>query len=317
MIDWLLKEDEKKNKVGRPKLADDKLLRRSRIMLIASILVVVSLSFVFGCYVQKVSPLTTLYKMTIGKILGPINNKNGFIIKEYYNDDQDYVMNVKITNKLRNKSASYKYTTYYLNKNYKWIKYDSKTYENDTNSFNIIFESKKNKNITWKVKLQLVNASKIERDYTPYDWSFNSSSTIENNYAYKMLTVKGYYSPVPYSEIKKQNDEKVYVYTTKNNPRVLNIKAPSSFVAKIKYNNAIEKEDYVETKKSNNNDETYFKIPNMNATTNVKVYVWVDGYDKSDLKSVKLDNWETKIDSNGNYYITNSYMVIPSKAYKN
>ena len=317
MIDWLLKEEEK-NKVGRPKLADDKLMKRSRILFISSITVVIVLSFFLGCYLKGVSPSKQLYKITIGKIIGPIDNKNGFIINSYYNSDYDYVMNVKMSNKLKNYSASYKYTTYYL-KGKKWIKYKSKTYDNSTNNIKILFESKKKENKTWKVKLQLVNPSKIVKDFAPYDWVMHNANTVENTYTYNIFTVKGYYSPVSLSEIKevaKNKDDKVFVYTTKNNPRMLNISAPVDFRVKAKYTDSNNMENVLKAKESIN-QASFYKIPNINRVTKVTIYIWIDEYNENELKRVKLSNWKLKQDKNKNYYITNSYLVVPEKVYNN
>lgn len=315
MIEWLLKEDEKA-KVGRPKLADDKLLRRSRILLVSSVTVVLVLAFFFGCYFKDIKPTTALYKMTIGKILGPLDNTDGFMIKEYYDDNSNYVMKFRVSNTVKNYSASYKYTTYYM-KNNKWIKKESKTLDNDTTNFKIVFESKKNTNVLWKVKLQLVNANKIIDTYTPYDWYFMKSKKAEYNYAYKVFTVRGYYSPVTIEEIKEagKNKDKITVYTEKENPRVFNVSAPDLvYDINVSYTDSSGIKTTVKSKKNVIGISKY-TIPDTEKLVNVKFKIWIKESNRDSLEKLKLSNWVVKEDKDNNSYIENTYLLKPSKAY--
>ena len=311
---WLLEEE--KAKVGRPKLANDELMKKSKLMLAFSLFVVLILSFFFGCLVKDVEPSKALYNLTLGKIIN-IKNKNGFNVKGYYNKNNDYVMLFKLPSKIKNYSADYEYTTYYL-KNNKWIEVETKKYDNDIKSFKIMFESKKNRNVTWKVKFRLVNSNKVMDDFAPYDWEFVKSDKVENTYAYKIFTVKGYYSPVTFSEIKEANknkDKKVYVSTDKQTPRKLNVILPkdNTYTVAAKYTDSSNNETALKTYE-NISDSISYEIPESSKVSIVTIKIWVDGLDSSMLKDIKLSNWLIK-SKGDNSYITSTYLIKPSSAY--
>ena len=89
MRDWLLKDDTK-NKVGRPKLATEKLIFKSKIMIVVSLLLAALLFFSFICDVKNENPVEVIYYDTLVKFFGPIENKNGSV-KEKYDENHDYV----------------------------------------------------------------------------------------------------------------------------------------------------------------------------------------------------------------------------------
>lgn len=309
--DWLLKDDEK-NKVGRPKLATQKLINKSRIMVGISLLVACILFFSFLCIIKNENPLAIVYSKTLEKVMGPINKKDSFIVKEYYNNNSDFVMSFHVPSSVRKYDTSYKYTTYYLEKN-KWKKHSEKTYDTYADDFKIIFKTKKNKNITWKVKLELVNCDKKVNDYSPYSWKFVNN---EKAYTYKVFTTKGYYSPVSKSETKEQDKDKVYVYTNKDNPRNIIINMPSDLTYSYKVTYTDNKGTITDLDNNDNVvNSSIITVPNVERTTNVKIKIWIDGYDSDMLKDIKLSNWEIKTDSYGNSYITNTYLVKPKTAY--
>lgn len=150
MKEWLLKEE--KNKVGRPKLAGTSVVRKAEILIAFSLCICFVLAFCFICELEGTDPKKRAYTLTIGKLTGNIKNPNGFIIKDYYDKDYNYIMDIKIPESIKNYSGSYKYTTYYLSNN-GWKEKETKPFDKD---IKIKLESKKNKNVTWKVKLQIV-----------------------------------------------------------------------------------------------------------------------------------------------------------------
>lgn len=309
--DWLLKDDDK-NKVGRPKLATQKLINKSRIMVGLALLVACILFFSFLCIIKKENPLAIVYSNTLEKVIGPINKKDSFKVKEYYNKNNDYVMSVHVPSSIRKYNASYKYTTYYLEKN-KWKKDDEKVIDAYDDDFKIIFKTRMNKNITRKVKLELVGYEKEVKDYSPYNWKFIND---EKTYAYKIFTTKGYYSPVLNTEIKEHSKDKVYVVTNKDNPRNLIIKMPSDLTYSYKASYTDNKGTITDLdKKDNVTAFSVISVPDIERFTNVKIKIWIDGYDSDMLKDIKLSNWEIKTDSYGNSYITNTYLVKPKTAY--
>ena len=71
MREWLLKEEEEKNKVGRPRLAREEALKKARISIIISVVLIFTLLISFLSIVKKESPLNVI---------------NSFIpIKTFYN----------------------------------------------------------------------------------------------------------------------------------------------------------------------------------------------------------------------------------------
>lgn len=317
MRDWLLKDDTK-NKVGRPKLATEKLIFKSKIMIVVSLLLAALLFFSFICDVKNENPVEVIYYDTLVKFFGPIENKNGFSVKEKYDENHDYVMTFKIPSSIRKYNASYKYTTYYL-KNNEWVKNSEEVIDTYEDDFKINFTSKRNENVTWKVKLGFVNLTSKTGDFSPGNWKFVQTKNEYSSYTYKEFTVKGYYSPINNSEYKEalKSKNKVYLTTDKKNPRkfTINMTGNENYSYKVKYTDAKGMQNDLE-KKENLSGNTSFNIPNVDRTTKIEVRIWIDGYDKEALNDVKLFNWNVKTDSYGNNYMVNTYLVKPAAAYK-
>lgn len=312
MKDWLLKEE--KNKVGRPKLADENVLKKAKMSIFFSILLCVFLSFYFYCNIKGEQPLKFAYHLTLEKVFGAIENKDGFIVSYKYDNDYNYVMEFNVPSSVSNYSGSYKYTLYEMDKN-TWKEKETKEFDRNTKSFKINVKSLKNQNKTWKIKLQIVNASSIKKSYAPAGWSFVDSDKNSDMYTYKVFTVKGYYSPVSLNELKeaKKSKDKISVDTKKNDPRcfVINLPANETYDIKIKYTDLNNKSIILSDDKVVTGTKTY-KVPNLDRTSLVTIDVY-----NSKISSLKLSNWKEKTDKGGNTYITNTYVLKPEAAYKN
>lgn len=311
MKDWLLKEE--KTKVGRPKLADNKVLKRAYALIALSMLTCIIMSFFFVCKLKNVSPIDYAYSLTLEKLVGMRENPNGFLIKEYYDDDYNYVMEVKVTDKVDSYSGSYRYTTYYLSGG-KWIKKESKDFPVETKSFKIKFDSKKNNNVTWKVILQITNASEIERSYAPSSWKFIDANSPKDMYAYKVFTVKGYYSPVALSEINeaKKEKDKVVISTSKENPRKFDSNLPGGYYdVNVRYTDVNGKQIVLANDK-NVAQKVSYEVPNLDRSTKVTFKIYSNN---NNLKDRILSNWKLDSDKNGKEHATISYILKPEKSY--
>lgn len=311
MKQWLLKEEEKA-KVGRPKLANEDVIKKAKLSLCLSLFLCIVLSFFLASQITGEDPLKLAYSISLEKVFGALENKDGFIIKESYNKNNDYVMEVNIPTSVDNYSGSYKYTLYEM-KNNSWKEKESKEIKEGTSSFKIVVKSLKNQNKTWKIKLQIVNGSKINKSYAPYGWSFVDANNNEDKYTYKIFTVKGYYSPVELSEIKEANNSnnKVTLSTKKNKPRsfILNLPDNNNFDVIVKYTDVNSKKVILANDKKASGTKVY-NIPNLNRSTLVTFKIY-----SNNIKKLKLSNWKTNTDSNDNTYITNTYILKPEKAY--
>lgn len=315
MIERLLKEEEKA-KVGRPKLADSDAVRKAKIMLFLSLLLCFILTFVLVCNIKGESPINYGYNLTIGKLTGNVNNKDGLKVKEYYNSSKDYVMDIKVPDSVDKYSGSYKYTTYYL-KNNKWIKNETKEFERGKRKIKVKIASKKNENVTWKIKFQIINGSKIEKSYAPFSWKYVDAKENIDKYIYKIFTVKGYYSPVNLTEIKefKKDKSKIGVFTTKGEPRILRLNLPEGkYNVKVKYTDISGKEVVLANDKEVEKEMQY-KIPNQERSTKVTIMVENNNNSKGNLEKKMLSNWIINKGKNGNYYATTHYIVKPESSY--
>ncbi len=309
MREWLLK-DEEKNKVGRPKLADSKTMKQAKALLFFSFSLCVVLSFCFISALKEVNPASYAYELTFSKLLASATNKNGFIVKMYYDDNEDYAINVKVTDAVYKYSGDYKYTLYYLSDD-EWKEFETKTIDKEKRDFNISIESLKNENRTWKLKLQIINGAKIEESYAPSGWHFVNSKNQDDMYAYKIFTVKGYYSPVTLKEIKesKKNKDKIYLLTNKNAPRKFILKTPSKVNINVKYTDINDKEVWL-VKGKEVQDGFTFSVPNLEKSTKVNIKICSNSISVNDLK---LSNWR----DDKNNCISNIYILKPEKSYKN
>ena len=139
------------------------------------------------------------------------------------------------------------------------------------------------------------------------------SSKSEDKYAYKIFTVKGYYSPVTKEEIKESinNKDKISVSTNKNEPRkfILLLPTNNTYDVKVTYTdvsgkNVILKED------SDVNGNISYTIPNINRASIVTFKV--KGFNTS---SLKLSSWKEETDKNGDEMIKGTYVLKPERAY--
>ena len=315
MIERLLKEEEKA-KVGRPKLADSNEVRKAKITLFLSLLSCFILGFVLVCIIKNESPIEYGYNLTIGKLTGNVNNKDTLNVKDYYDSNHDYIMDIKIPDSVDRYSGSYKYTIYYL-KNNKWVKKETKEFERGKRRIKVKIVSEKNKNITWKIKFQIVNGSKIEKSYAPFLWKYVDAKENVDKYVYKIFTVKGYYSPVNLSEIKEfeKSKNKIGVYTLKEDARELRVSLPDGkYGIKIKYTDVSGKEVVIADDKEIEKEALY-KIPNQERSTKVTIMVENDNNSKGNMEKKTLSNWTINKGKNGNYYATNHYILKPESSY--
>ena len=317
MREWLLKE-ETKNKVGRPRLASSSAVRKAKIWIISCLFICVILSFGFICVLKDVNPFIYAYSLTFEKLTGALQNQNGFLVNENYDSDGNYVVEVKPSSEVSSYSGCYKYVLYKLSGS-KWNKVKTKQYDSKTKSFKVKIDSKKNKNETYKIELYILNAAKIDSSFAPYGWRFSDSSNQNKKHAYKVFTVKGYYSPVGLNETNEAKDKKsvIKVSTNKKDPRVFIIDVPGyEYNLIVKYTDENDKEIVLKNDKEKTGKKSY-EIPNVNKTTKVTFMIWPKGINRDDLKNISLSNWNVKKDKDGKYYVTFSYDLKPERAYQN
>lgn len=310
----LLKEE--KAKVGRPKLAEENAIKKAKISIAFCFLLCLFLVLSFICQLSGESFNDFVYKLSFNKLTGMGNNPNGFIEKSYYDSSYNYVMEIKIPDSVDRYSGSYKYTTYYLKGN-DWVKDKTENIEKGTRNIKLKLDSKKNENITWKIKFQIVNGAKIKESYAPYSWKFVDAKNASDKYVYKIFTVKGYYSPVTISEIKEanKNKKKLNVTTDKKDPRTLNVNLPDgNYDVLVKYTDITGKDDVL-AKDKNVSKKVSYKIPSLDRSTKVTIMVYSS--DKKSLEKNILSNWKIKSDKNKASYATNYYVVKPEKSYEN
>lgn len=305
MKEWLL-SDEGKNKVGRPKLADNSILNKARISICVCFAICIILSISFVGVIKGESPLKLLYSATFEKIFGAIENKNGFYVNEYY-DKSDYVLEIKPSSLVESYQGSYKYTIYKLIDN-EWIEEKSKTIKKGTKSFKVNIKSVCNKNVTWKIKIQIINSSKIQKSFAPATWKFMDSEDSSSKYAYKIFTVKGYYSPISNDELKnaKNKNEKIIINTNKDDPRTFIINTPIKINVKVSYTDL---NKIIKLKDIKIDEEGKITIPNLSKISSVTFKIYADN-----IEHYKLENWNISED---NTYISNTYLLKPEAAYKN
>lgn len=306
MKEWLLKDE--KNKVGRPRLANDEVLKKAKISIAIGLIISFVLMFSFFSILKGTTPTKYAYSLTLEKLFGELTNKNGFIVSDYYDKNDDYVMEFKVPDVIYNYSGSYKYTLYELNNN-EWKEKDSKTIDKEERSFKIKVKSLKNQNKTWKIKLQIINATNIKEAYNPSSWQFNDSKNTKDMYTYKVFTVKGYYSPVLKEELKeaKKSNNKITIDTKKEDPRsfIVNLN-DGVYKVVVKYTDTASKEVLLANDKEVSGIKEYV-IPGLDRSTKVVFKIYGE-----DVKNRKLSNWQYQ-ESKG--YITNSYVLKPEKAY--
>lgn len=306
---------EEKAKVGRPKLAEEDFVKKAKVLIAISFLTCVVMTFSFISIMKGLSPFTYAYNITFKKLLAMSDNPNGFMVKDHYDKDYNYVMEIKIPSAVDRYSASYRYTTYYL-KNNSWIKGEVKEFEKGTKLIKVKIDSKKNENTTWKIKFQLVNGSPVKESYAPFSWKFVDAKNAKDKYAYKIFTVKGYYSPVSLNEIKeaKKESDKIMVSTTRKNPRKLNLNLPyGTYDVMIKYTD-VNGKDVVLAKDKSVTLKKVYEIPNFERSTRVTINIW-NSNGKIDDKI--LSSWKLKEDKKGKVYATNYYVLKPEKSYEN
>ena len=302
MKEWLLSDE--KSKVGRPRLASDSIINKARVYICLSLLVCIILSISFIGIIKGETPIKMLYSITFEKIYGKIENSNGFSVTDYYIKN-NYIMSITPSKKVKSYQADYKYTLYKLVNN-NWIEKESNIIKNSTNNFKIKINSAKNKNVTWKIKLQIINGAKVDKSYAPSGWQFMDSEKKTLKYAFNIFTVKGYYSPVPNKENKEKNKSKIRVITKKNDPRTFIIKTPVEVSVKISYTDGTK---LIKLKQIVVNKEKTVTIPNLNKATLVTFKIYGDN-----VKEYKNDSWTLSED---NKYIKNTYLLKPEEAYKN
>lgn len=314
MREWLLKED--KAKVGRPKLADNEAVRKAKILIFICLFSCAIMAFSFISIIKGVSPFRYAYALTIEKLVGSSENPDGFITKSYYDDNYNYVMEIKIPRQVSSYSGNYKYSTYYL-KDDNWVKKETKEFPKDTDKILVRIDALKNKNVTWKIDLQILNAAAINKSYAPSGWTFVDANKQEDKRASKVFTVKGYYSPVPIDEIKEvaKKKDKLSVATSRDNPRAftLNLPANGSYDVVVKYTDTAGKEVTL-AKDSGITGKKVYQVPNLDRSTKVSFKIW--GINTS-VKDLKLSRWSAVKDKHGNYYVTNTYVLKPARSYEN
>ena len=311
MREWLLK-DEEKNPVGRPKLAREDVLKKAKASIYISIAICIMLSVCFFAEMKNEDPLKFTYHLTFEKLFGAIENKNGFIAKESYDKESNFVMDISIPSSVNRYSGNYKYTLYEMNGN-SWKEKETKEIEKGTKNFRIKINSLKNENKTWKIKLQIINASKISETYEPAGWSFVKSDKNEEMYAYKVFTVKGYYSPVSLNEIKEEKKikDKISVMTNKNEPRkfILLLPTNNTYDVKVTYTDVSGKKVILKEDDDISGKVSY-DIPNINKSTLVTFKI--SGFNVS---NIKLSNWKEETEKSGDKVIKGTYVLKPERAY--
>ena len=312
MREWLLKDYEKA-KVGRPKLASDDVLRKAEISIVLSFIVCVVMIFIFICNIKGLKPLNVLYKNTIQRLTATSSNTTGFIVKEKYDSSNDYILELTPSNKIKSYGGKYKYILYKLDKD-NWKKIDEKIVDKKVNKIKIKVESLKNTNATYKVSVYILDSKKITRSFEPFSWKFVDSKKDSEKQAYKVFTVKGFYSPISNDEIKEAKKEaknKITVYTNKEDSRKFFISVPKGiYKVNVKYTDDEEKEILLK-KDENLTGTSSFIVPSTNKLSKVTIKIWQD----SNIDKLKLSNWSLKKDKQNNDYITNTYMLKPNSKY--
>lgn len=317
MKDWLLKDD-KKNKVGRPKLADDNVVKKAKYMIVFSLFICFILSYLFICDIKEVDPLSQAYSLTLSKLFGSIKNKDGFIVEEGYDKDNDYIIKIKPSSLVDSYSGSYKYVLYKLNGS-NWKEIESKEYPKKTDVFKIKVKSLKNQNQTYKISLYILNGAKINKSFAPFNWQFSDSSKQNEKHTYKIFTVKGYYSPVKLDEEKEINSKKevISVTTAKKEPRFFKLSVPNfNYRVLVKYTDETGKEITLSDDINCTNNKSY-KVPNVNKLSTITFKVWPNDISKDELEKIKLSSWSVKKDSQGKYYVQGIYTLKPENNYRN
>ncbi len=312
----IIKNKEEKNKVGRPRLADDTTVKKSIILVSVCIIVCFIFCFCFTCSLEGVTPSKYLSNLITSKLQGVIGNEDGFYVKESYDSNNDYIIEIKPSDTVKSYSGKYKYVLYELS-GQKWKVFEEKEFALNNNSIKIKIKSLKNKNVTYKICLYILNGSLINKSFAPPKWSFSDSSVQNEKHAYKVFTVKGYYSPISIKEINETDNKKdvINVSTSKNNPRKFILNVPNyNYDALVKYTD----DDGKEITLSNNHNlfgQSIYNIPSVNKSTKVTIKVFVNNIDKQQLEKIKLSNWNIKKDKTGNYYVFASYFLKPEKSY--
>ena len=80
MKEWLLKDE--KNKVGRPRLANDEVLKKAKISIAIGLIISFILMFSFFSILKGTTPTKYAYSLTLEKLFGELTNKNGFIVSD-------------------------------------------------------------------------------------------------------------------------------------------------------------------------------------------------------------------------------------------
>lgn len=305
MREWLLQDE--KAKVGRPKLATENLINKSKKLLLIAFLSCFILSFCFISEINGKDPVKYAYSLTFSKFFGQIENPNGYRVNTKYNSEDNYIMDINVPANIKKLEGKLLYTTYYL-KNNEWIEFEKKEIKND--NFRIIFKSKRNKNTTWKVKLQLIDSLKYNDTYEPSTWSFYKSDKKNESYAYKVFTVKGYYSPVSLLEINDSKKKDIFISTPKSNPRKFEVN-----IDKYKYDIKVSYIDNTGTKvkladKKDLNKNTDYEIPELIKATDVSFKICIKELSEEKLKKLVPKNWEI---DNSCAKIT--YILKPEAAY--
>lgn len=305
MREWLLQDE--KAKVGRPKLATENLINKSKKLLVIAFLSCFLLSFCFISEINGKDPIKYAYSLTFSKFFGQIENPNGYKVKTYYNKDNNYIMDINVPANIKKMEGKLIYTTYYL-KNNEWVEFEQKEIKSD--KYRIIFKSKKNKNTTWKIKLQLIDSLKYKETYEPSTWSFYKSDKKNESYAYKVFTVKGYYSPVSLLELKESKKKDIFILTPKSNPRKFIIN-----IDKYKYDINVSYIDSTNTKvklesKKDLNKSTSYEIPEMEKATDVTFKICINELSKEKLEKLVPSTW--KIEKS---CAKASYILKPKAAY--
>ena len=242
--------------------------------------------------------------MTLEKIFGVLENKDGFMVSNYYDKNYDYIIDVKVPESIRKYQGNYKYTLYKLEKN-SWRKKEEKVIDKSKNEFIIKVSSVRNKNVTWKVKLELINASKIDKSFAPSNWSFVDSKDAKK-YAYNIFTVKGYYSPVDNRDVNIKDSSKISVTTPKNNPRkfIIDLKSNTGNI-KVYYTDSTNKKNKLE-KIMKHDSKCIFTVPNSEKITYVTIKY------ETTIDSIKPTSWVKD-----NNYIVGKYTLKPETSYNN
>ena len=303
MKEWLLKEE--KAKVGRPKLADESIIKKAWIMIASCVLIIFVLSFNLFCDIKGVKPTKYINMLAVTKLKGSIIKDSNFEVTSKYNKDKDFVLSIKPTEKIKNTKSKYKYVLYKLS-NSSWEKVDEKTYNKNTKAFSIKIKSIINKNETYKLCLYLLDSNKKLDSFEPSMWKFVDSDDLDKRYAYNIFTVKGYYSPIINEELNiKNKDNKFYISTSKSNPRQFTLSAPDiTYSYKITYTDETSKKILLKEEKDTNGNKEFI-IPDVNKLTNVSIKIYND-----EIKKYKLKTWNTKKD-----FIYNTYILKPKNSY--